>query len=488
MSTLNTSDTMNQVGNRRRHKNAICRSIAIGGLERLTLTICMTALATITLSAQTTRWEVGIPHPDADRGSKALFSGQFLSQIPGGDLILLGDGTADSRIGTLVVRLSASDGEVRWTREVTDTDSSINPGLPGLPQDIRVYPIAAYPLENGELQLAARAYAPGERDASLYLMRLDADGHPLDTLAGIRDTMGLGSTIAPWVRLPNGRFRVADHANVPVADSGYPIYLFGTSKNGRIEGVAGRGIRTLIPNPHADPFVRRVPFDGVVAPDGDVVFWGSMSGIVEDSIYQAPFLLKVDDDLEMNWFSADVSPAAPDGLAVAIDTMPGGGYVGTYYSHVWVAPGQGRPQATRSVVAWFDKRGRMTGHFVIDTTGPNQRWQTTCIHATDSGTVYVGGFLGSYSGGESPSPLPETEDMFLAEFSRTGDLRSFTVWERPETRDRIEAVYGLPDGDVVVAGRRGLELYVARVKPEISSVRDGSGRADVLDLTARPDR
>lgn len=105
------------------------------------------------------------------------------------------------------------------------------------------------------------------------------------------------------------------------------------------------------------------------------------------------------------------------------------------------------------------------------------------VRELPGGDVVVGGYVGNIEEGSAPKYENASEQMFLARISSSGETVWMKEWGTEEASDRIEYIIILPDGDLLVTGRYGEKLYLARIGPEISSVESVSPPSPDLDLT-----
>ena len=430
------------------------------------------------LTAQRLEWEQRIPEPESsDVTSRPSYTGVHLLPLDDAGFLITGRRGAGFASGITRVR---ADGSVLWSRSVQDNFANISPEL-NYDGEAFIHPRLSMRSAVGQLLFVGQALLLGSDGGGMYFLSVNEEGESIDTVAGLQDSVGYTDLSSVIHFTESGDFWSASYFDYPQSDNPFSLYLAQGNAWGRISGDPTAVNDFYYPGKKfwtAQGYPPRALIEGH---NGEVVVFGGASVPDRSRMEQIPYVVQVRPEGDEVWSTNPAQWRDGTGLAYAIDTAERDGFVATYkhfrfdtaQSTVWVR--------ADVVVMRLDSVGEFLWDWGYGEEG--RQYTPMSVRELPGGDVVVGGYVGNISEGSVPRYENASEQMFLARVSSSGETVWMKEWGAEEGSDRIEYMIILPDGDLLVTGRYGEDLYLARIGPEISSVRATSSSGHVLDLT-----
>lgn len=428
--------------------------------------------------AQILLWESLVPDPGATEPDDGWFNAQHVILVQDSSVVITGARKAGLGVGLSRVSI---EGDVLWNQSIEDIDSIINPGI-GDERSIYIAPILIrFDSEFQKIEfLGHQLITFSSTYGPVYRLTMSLEGDRIDTVAGVRDRVVSASLTDRWVQLRSGRYMRAAYFPYDFDSNAYSLYVDEVLSNLTYHRDSGTLRKYFYPGEQwANPQLH-LPRDIVEADNGDILFWGS-GGTVERTPYNIyrPFFLRLSSD------GAKLSESNPAllydgvGLAQKLSLTRDGGSVGTYVAPVAYTE-DGNSAQNDAVVIRMDTAGRRIWETPFGREGRGFLLYRT--RELPDGTFITCGFSYDFDAENPGHTVEESTQHFMARISSEGEVLWTHEWGDSGVDNSLRDLVVLPDGDVIVVGLQGSEMYVARVETATLSVEEW-GVPDRLDLS-----
>lgn len=415
---------------------------------------------------QALRWESLVADPRPEGGEEGWFKGRHIAPVDGESFVLTGE--RQGGYGSGVARMTA-EGELVWSKAIIDIDSVINPGI-GEAEEVYIRPeFSFYQPEDQTLTFFGhQRITLGALYGPLYLLKMNLDGDPIDTIAGTRDRIAFGELTSRWLHTSDNRFVVTSDYPYESDSNAYALYytLYPPSlrfepDSGAIRGFFRPGEQSFFPQIH-------YPTKLVEAENGDVIVWGSGGTVngVPYNVYK-PFFLRISPDGEEVVSTNPIEDTSTSKFSRSIAATRDGGFIGTYWIGAEYSDEDKIIRADGGII-----RMDSSGKGVWETTiGEDYRdYELSSVVELPDGNLVVCGYVNNRNPEDPIRIIPQSSQFFLACLLRDGGIKWRYEWGENGVDNGLYDMIALPDGDVVVVGLQNNKMYVARVRTVTLSV------------------
>ncbi len=446
----------------------------------LSLSVFALVLVPAWASGQVLRWEKLVADPDPREMSSPWYRGVHILLMKGDEIVLTGQ--TRGNFGSAVTRMNLN-GEELWTYSITDLESAINPIFFPDSSEIYLWGLFSYSLNGVNSVFFGHQLFVPDTYGPLYLLELSADGRPVDTVAGTRDSVTTAALVQRWVRASTGVFVYTEYRQFSFDDNYNSMSIAFADSAARSTKDLQKLRRYYTPGQRYWEVQAHIPLDFLETANGDFVTWGA-AGTVERSPYNLyrPFFHRVNSAGEELYATNPATQFEGLGTPRDLSTTEDGGFLGVY-SWNTLLHANNRLLHTESVVIRLDARGERVWEWVA--VDSNRNIVLEKVAELPDGDVVAAGWISDFDMEKGTGFVAGSQQLFAVRLSSEGRV----VWQHEWGEKNVsEGIYGmlvLADGDVIVNGLGDGGMYVARLGMGISSVEGGRLPSQVNRLELR---